>query len=94
MTECCYTVVYEEDEDHGTVAAFVPALPGCHTEGDNYEDARRNIHEAITCYLQSLMADGEPIPHDIAEQKTERLSDFFHLNRSVKSRYVCSISGK
>lgn len=32
---------------------YVPALPGCVSEGDTREDARRNIREAIELYLES-----------------------------------------
>jgi len=42
--------------------AFVPSLPGCHTQGETLEEAERNVKEAIGLYLESLSAHGEPIP--------------------------------
>ncbi|HZE87521.1 MAG TPA: type II toxin-antitoxin system HicB family antitoxin [Methylomirabilota bacterium] len=33
-----FRVIVEQDED-GIFVASVPAIPGCHTQGDSYEDA-------------------------------------------------------
>ncbi len=56
-----YSVFYEESADGGYVA-FVPALPGCHTQGLNLDEAEQNVAEAIAVYLESLTAHHEPIP--------------------------------
>jgi predicted RNase H-like HicB family nuclease len=56
-----YSVFYEKNADGGFVA-FVPALPGCHTQGETLEETERNIKEAIALYIESLSAHGEPIP--------------------------------
>ncbi len=48
-----------EPSDEGGYTAYVPALPGCISEGDNLDDARRNILEAISLYLEPT---GEPVP--------------------------------
>jgi len=42
-----------EDETGGFVA-FVPALPGCHTQGDSLDEVLRNVREAIELYLETL----------------------------------------
>jgi predicted RNase H-like HicB family nuclease len=42
----------------------VPSLPGCISEGDTYDEALVNIKEAIALYLESLQADGLPIPDE------------------------------
>jgi len=55
-----YSVFYEQAPEGGYVA-FVPALPGCHTQGENLEEAERNVKEAIALYLESLAAHGEAI---------------------------------
>ena len=41
-----YTVFFEEAPEGGYVA-IVPALPGCHTQGETLEEAERNAAEAI-----------------------------------------------
>ena len=58
-----YFVFYEEAPEGGYVA-FVPALPGCHTQGDTLEEAEQNVREAIALYLESLAAHGEPVPEE------------------------------
>ena len=42
-----------EDEGGGYVA-LVPALPGCHTQGDTLEELMENTKEAIELYLETL----------------------------------------
>ncbi|WP_121022105.1 type II toxin-antitoxin system HicB family antitoxin [Helicobacter vulpis] len=37
--------------------AFVPSLQGCMSQGESYEEALKNIKEAIELYLESLEAD-------------------------------------
>ncbi len=58
-----YSVFYEEAPEGGYVA-FVPALPGCHTQGETLDEAELNVREAIAVYLESLAAHGEPIPEE------------------------------
>lgn len=42
-----YDVIFEEQSEGG-YAVTVPALPGCISEGDTFEEAKENIAEAIT----------------------------------------------
>ena len=42
-----------EDESGGYVA-FVPALPGCHTQGDTLQELMDNAKEAIELYLETM----------------------------------------
>ena len=58
-----YSVYYDAAAEGGFVA-IVPALPGCHTQGETLEEAERNIREAIELYLESLAAHGEPLPEE------------------------------
>jgi len=51
-----YRVLIEQDED-GIFVAFVPALPGCHTQGETYEDVLKNIKEAIALCLEVAKKD-------------------------------------
>ncbi len=46
-----YLAVFEEEEDGG-YSVSVPALPGCFSQGDTFEEARKNIEEAIRLYLE------------------------------------------
>jgi predicted RNase H-like HicB family nuclease len=62
-----FKVILEPNELNG-YTAIVPLLPGCISEGDSREEALVNIKEAIELYIDSLKADGEPIP---SGEKTE-----------------------
>jgi predicted RNase H-like HicB family nuclease len=39
-------------ENEGGYSVSVPALPGCFSQGENFEDAMKNIKEAINLYLE------------------------------------------
>jgi len=56
-----YSVLYEQVPEGGYVA-FVPALPGCHTQGETLEETESNVKEAVALYLESLTAHGDAIP--------------------------------
>jgi predicted RNase H-like HicB family nuclease len=56
-----YSVFYEQAPEGGYVA-FVPVLPGCHTQGETLEETERNVKEAIAVYFESLAAHGDGIP--------------------------------
>lgn len=58
-----YSVFYEQVSEGGYVA-FVPALPGCHTQGGTLEETERHVKEAIALCLESLAAHGEAIPEE------------------------------
>ncbi len=46
-----FKVIIEQDED-GVFIASIPALPGCHTQGETYELVLKNIKEAIELCLE------------------------------------------
>jgi len=51
-----YTAVFQKAPEGGYTVT-VPALPGCISEGDTYEQARLNIKEAIELYLEVALKD-------------------------------------
>lgn len=61
-----YTVILTPDVEMGGYSVRVPALPGCNTQGDTFEDALANAREAISAYLADLAASGEPVPTETA----------------------------
>ncbi|MCJ7667337.1 MAG: type II toxin-antitoxin system HicB family antitoxin [Anaerolineae bacterium] len=63
MARRVYKVIFEPQEESGYTVT-VPSLPGCISEGDSYEEALANIKEAMALYLESLAADGLPIPEE------------------------------
>ena len=58
-----YTVIFEREAEGG-YHVFCPALKGCHSQGESYEEALMNITEAIELYIESLQEDNEPIPQE------------------------------
>ncbi len=48
-----FGVVLLEEETGGYVA-LVPALPGCHTQGDTLAEVMDNVKEAIDLYIETL----------------------------------------
>lgn len=58
-----YEVIFEEAEEGGYFV-YAPALPGCLSEGDTFEEAKHNITEAITAYLESLSKDEKDFYED------------------------------
>ena len=59
-----YTVVLDPWPERNGFTVTVPALPGCITQGHTKEEALERAREAIQCHLESLMADGLPIPEE------------------------------
>jgi len=49
-------IILEPSEERG-YTVFVPALPGCISEGDTKEEALKNIREAIELYLEPVEDD-------------------------------------
>ena len=58
-----YTVLVEKEQDGG-YHAFCPVLKGCHSQGDSFEETIENITEAIELYIESLIADNQPVPKE------------------------------
>ncbi len=51
-----------QPEEEGGYSVFVPALPGCVSQGETRDEAIAMIREAIELYLESLEAHGDPLP--------------------------------
>lgn len=49
-----------EPSEEGGYTVYVPALPGCISEGDTTEEALKNIREAIELYLEATEDDWIP----------------------------------
>ena len=50
-----------EPSDEGGYTAYVPAVPGCISEGDSLDAARQNIREAIALYLEDVEEPDPPV---------------------------------
>lgn len=51
-----YNAIFSPEEEGG-FSVYVPDLPGCISQGDSFEDAKKNIKEAIELYLETVDDD-------------------------------------
>lgn len=51
-------------ETEGGFTATVPSLPGCITWGETLEETKAMAREAISLYIEDMVANGEEIPND------------------------------
>jgi len=72
-------VVHEADE--GGLWAEVPAIPGCATEGDTFEELLTNLYEAIegclsvdVAHVKTGAHDGPPRPGQKVPEVTKVIS--------------------
>ncbi|MGH7223989.1 MAG: type II toxin-antitoxin system HicB family antitoxin [Gemmataceae bacterium] len=72
MANFNYTVLFEPIPDGG-YNVIVPAIPEICTFGRTLEEAREMAQDAIRCYIESALKEGEPLPKD-AEPSHERIT--------------------
>jgi len=65
-----YRIYIEQDED-GMFVVSCPSLPGCVSQGRTRDEARANIREAISLYLDSLREHGDPVPLGLDQEIIE-----------------------
>jgi len=70
-----FKVLIEQDEN-GVFVASVPAIPGCHTEGNTYEEAMKGINEAIQLCLEVAKDDKKYRERIDFQQGTDEKSRF------------------
>ncbi|HEY4520454.1 MAG TPA: type II toxin-antitoxin system HicB family antitoxin [Candidatus Paceibacterota bacterium] len=58
-----YTAIFESDKEAGGFTVTIPALPGCISEGNTFEEAFENIREAASLYLETMKGK-EKIPDE------------------------------
>ena len=52
------TAIVRPEPDAGGYSASIPALPGCHTQGETLEEVRANLREAAEGWLAVAHEDG------------------------------------
>ena len=61
MNTYTYSVRIEPAEEGG-YNVFVPALPGCVTQADSYQQAVAMARESIEGFVEALTKAGQPVP--------------------------------
>lgn len=65
-----YTAIIRKGEESGFVA-YVPALKGCGSQGETFDEILANIQEAAEAYVESLIQDNMPVPPDVEIREIE-----------------------
>ena len=60
MKNITLPIVIESDANGFFVSC--PALQGCYSQGDTYEEAVENIKDAVRLHIEDRIADGEETP--------------------------------
>ena len=72
MKNITLPIVIEGDADGYFVSC--PALQGCYSQGETYEQAVENIKDAIRLHIEDRLADGEEIPQTSVSLSTVEVS--------------------
>jgi len=64
MQRLTLPVILEGDEDGYFVSC--PALQGCYSQGETYEEAMANIKDAMRLHLEDCLANGEEVPEPVS----------------------------
>lgn len=46
-----YNAIFQKEKEGG-FSVWIPALPGCTTQGETFEESMKNIKDAISLYLE------------------------------------------
>ena len=63
MNQYNYKVIIEDCEEGGFYAEC-PAFPGCHVEGETYEETMKEMKEAIKNFIEDYKLRDEEFPSD------------------------------
>lgn len=63
MAQLTLPIIVESDADGYYVSC--PALQGCYSQGETYEEAVENIKDAIRLHIEDRIADGEEMPRNV-----------------------------
>jgi predicted RNase H-like HicB family nuclease len=64
MQRLTLPVILEGDEDGYFVSC--PALQGCYSQGETYEEAMANIKDAMRLHIEDRLANGEEVPEPVS----------------------------
>lgn len=64
MKHMTLPIIVEADADGYFVSC--PALQGCYSQGDTYEEAIENIKDAIRLHIEDRQSRGEEVPERVS----------------------------
>lgn len=57
-----YSMIIEWSDEDGAYVVTLPEFSGCHTHGESYEAAAKHGREVIELLIETMQADGKPLP--------------------------------
>ena len=76
------------DMEEGGYVAEVLELPGCISEGDTPDEAYRNLDDAMSAYIASLLEHNRPIPEPVGDKE---YSGHFPLRMSTEVHRIAAL---
>ena len=67
-----YTVIFEPAKEGGFII-HVPALPGCHTQGETLDEAYQMARDAIYGYIKTLQQMRKEVPTEVGDSIVARI---------------------
>jgi len=52
-TQKVYTAIIEQDTATGLYVAYIPDLPGAHTQGETLKELHKNLQEVVALVLEA-----------------------------------------
>ena len=68
-----YTAIFEPAEEGGYIVS-VPAIPGCVTQGETFEESVKNVKDAIKGCLEVLKEEDQDIPQEKSDVVITKIS--------------------
>ena len=67
-----FTAYIERDHDTGLLVAFVPGLPGAHTQAESLDELKANLTEVIALCLEDMPPENlDSLPEFVGLQSIE-----------------------
>ena len=67
-TQQAYTAIIEQDTATGLYVAYIPDLPGAHTQGETLEELHKNLEEVVALVTEDKESFQEPESHFVGAQ--------------------------
>ena len=89
-----YPIAIESGDETHAYGVVVPDLPGCFSAGDSLDEAIGNAKEAIELWMETVIADGKPIPEASPISKHQADTEYAGWIWAVVEVDLSKLSGK
>lgn len=86
-----FTVIFEKDPYVSGYNVIVPRLPGCFTQGETLEEAKKNAFDAIFCHLSGLLKDKQKFPQNKEEFISHLEISFSAISKNSKGKFLSNL---